>query len=563
MKIRYFISIGLMLIFCMIPIQVFAVDFEVTDVQIDVYLKEDGHADVVEKHTYDFDSKFQGITREVFPKSDAAIVDFEAYEDEKALSVEQDEETYKVFRSGKKETINFELRYTIVNAVEKYEDGTQFYWTFFSERNKTDYGDLSITVHPPEKAVDVAYLGYDVAYGTGKLEQDGSVIFAMGTVSGGTNSDIRIVYESSLFPEAKEQKGMIRPELKEDEAAIQEEKAAFAKTQGDMETVGKYTIPSAVMALLGVVFYILRKSKGMRNAAFSQMENHFVPSEKLSMPATIQYTRSISHGPEMISAALLDLIRQGYVKQVTETSFELQDSTGANDHEASLIDLLFVKVGDGTTFTFDDLEAYTKDKTNHESYGESLVAWQSGITQEIKEADLYEKRSGFRWLIGFVSVALIPIIIQFARYELYPFMTLSIVLTILGLLTALLYSPRTLRGVILIEEWKQFRKRMKEVQIDEWEKLPVEDKYRAYIYGIGAKDAKLKDFYEQFERAEQRTDVRGIPYYAFYNSTYATQSFHMANTNASVNVDGTSSAGGSSSAGGGGVGGSGGGSGAF
>lgn len=116
---------------------------------------------------------------------------------------------------------------------------------------------------------------------------------------------------------------------------------------------------------------------------------------------------------------------------------------------------------------------------------------------------------------------------------------------------------------MITEEWKQFQVRIKEVRVDEWERLPVDDKYRAYIYGIGVEDAILEDLYAQFEQAEQRTKTQEQSYGVGYNPIYATTSFQTANTNAAVNADGSSSSSGSSGGGGGGVGGSGGRSGAF
>lgn len=562
MKIRSVLSFMLLIVLLFMPIHsVLAVDFDVSHVQIDAYLTEDGDANVVEKHTYHFDSDFNGVTREIYPKKGSSIVDFEAYENDNSLRVEQEENLYKVYRSGEDEAIEFTFQYTITETVEKYEDGTQFYFSFFSERNETDYGDMTIRIHPPKDASEVDYLGYGAAYETGTLAQDGSVTFSLGAVEKRTDIDVRVVYESSLFPNMAAIGGNIRHELMEDQQVIQEEQAAYMKTQNDMQTVGKYTIPSVLALLLGVFSYMFRKRKQTKELAQGEKDAQFVPTEKLSMPAVIQYTNPFGQGPEMISAALLDLIRQGYVKQLTDTSFELIDRMGANEHESALIDLLFVRIGDGEKFSFTDLEAYTKDSKNHQGYGNGLMNWKNGVRREMKDAKLYASSASFRLLIGLVSLALIPIIIQLGRYGFYTFMTVLIVIAVIGLVTAIIYTPRSVKGFVIYEEWMALRERMENVSVDEWEKLPVDDKYRAYIYGIGVKDAELQDMYEEFERAESRTATYHDTNHTVYNPIFATQSFHTANTNASVSADGSSTS--SSSAGGGGVGGSGGGSGAF
>lgn len=562
MKIRSVLSFMLFVVLLLMPIHaVFAVDFDVSHVKIDAYLTEDGDAHVVEKHSYHFEGDFNGVTREIHPKKGSSIIDFEAYENDTSLHVEGEDNLYKVYRSGEDETIEFTFQYTITDTVEKYEDGTQFYFSFFSERNETDYGDVTIGIHPPKEASEVDYLGYDAAYETGRRAQDGRITFSLGAVEKKTGADVRVVYESSLFPNVVAMDGNIRHELIEDQQAIEEEKAAYVKTQSDIQTVGKYTIPSVGVLLFGVFSYMFRRRKQTKELAQPEKDAQFVPTEKLSMPAVIQYTNPLGQGPEMISAALLDLIRQGYVKQLTETSFELVDRISANEHESALIDLLFIRIGDGEKFNFADLEAYTKDPKNHQSYGTGLMNWRKGINREVKDANLYGASATFRWLIGFVSLALIPIIIQLGRYGFYAFMTVLIVLAVIGLVTAIIYTPRSVKGFVIYEEWMELRERMKNVRVDEWEKLPVDDKYRAYIYGIGVKDAELQDMYEEFERAESRTATYHDRNHTVYNPVFATQSFHTANTNASVSTDGSSTS--SSAGGGGGVGGSGGGSGAF
>lgn len=561
MKWTKFISIPIFLILLMMPVTAYAVDFEISDVQIDVYLKEDGNVDVIEKHVYDFDSKFNGITRELYTKKDTSITNFEAYEKDQPLKIEKEENFYKVHRSGKKETVHFELRYTITDAVEKYEDGAQFYWSFFDDGNETTYENMTIVVHPPEKSVDTDFLGYDGAYKAGEMLTDGVVQFAMGKVPDGTNAGIRVIYESTLFPNVEMQKGEIRHELQADEEEIEEALAIFSEKQANTKVIGLYTFTGFALLIMSLVGYMITKKRGMKRLVSSVLENHIVPQEKMSMPATIYYTKLAGLDAEGISAALLDLIRKGYVKQVTEESYTLVDASEANEHEKVLINLLFHQIGEGNEFNLDDLEVYTKEEKNHKPYGESLAKWRNAVLKEVKAASLYEKKAPFRWIVGLLSVALLPVIIQLGRYEVYSFMALLIVLALGGLLIALLYYPRNVNGAQIKEEWSRFSKRFKDIETNEWESLPVDDKYRAYIYGIGVKDKSIQKICNKFEQAEKRSGTLDASYPIAYNPIFMTQTFTTANTNASVSFSGDTST--SSPSSGGGVGGSGGGSGAF
>lgn len=106
--------------------------------RIDAYLQDDGNVDVIERQTYSFDGKFNGITRAPIAKKGTKITDVQAREDRKALKVEQDNGEYKIYRSGKDEQVTIELTYTIENGVEIYTDATQFQWPFFDSNNQSD-----------------------------------------------------------------------------------------------------------------------------------------------------------------------------------------------------------------------------------------------------------------------------------------------------------------------------------------------------------------------------------------------------------------------------------------
>jgi hypothetical protein len=50
------------------PVLTFAIDYSITDTQIQADLQKDGDVNVKETHTYAFEDKFNGITRELIPK---------------------------------------------------------------------------------------------------------------------------------------------------------------------------------------------------------------------------------------------------------------------------------------------------------------------------------------------------------------------------------------------------------------------------------------------------------------------------------------------------------------
>lgn len=90
--------IVLTLIFCFLfPLHAFAVDYEITDAEINAYLQANGEVQVVEQFTYEFDGEFNGITRLLDPKIGTSIDDLSATENGQTLSTTKENNLYKIF----------------------------------------------------------------------------------------------------------------------------------------------------------------------------------------------------------------------------------------------------------------------------------------------------------------------------------------------------------------------------------------------------------------------------------------------------------------------------------
>jgi len=299
-RMKKIIITFLFFIVALFPTSVFAVDFSIPNVKIDAYLEPDGDVKVVEFHTYDFDGEFNGIIRELIAKKKAAISSFEAFENGEPLEVERNKGEYRVHRKGSDETIVIELRYDILNGIEKYEDGAQFFWPFFDKRNESAYDDMTITIHPPVVAKDVHFLGYDAAYGTGAIESDGVVSFELGYVFSGVNGDIRVVYEPGLFPDVVERSGMILDELSADENRLKEEIAISTAKYEQTMKYGNAGMAVVMLVIFGLFSKMIMRKRVVKREALNQvLDDRFsVPIERMSMPATIYYTSGKYFMPE-------------------------------------------------------------------------------------------------------------------------------------------------------------------------------------------------------------------------------------------------------------------------
>ncbi|WP_261129701.1 DUF2207 domain-containing protein [Bacillus sp. Marseille-Q3570] len=547
------------------PTEAFAVDYSITRTQIDAYLQKNGNVIVEEKHTYEFEGKFNGITRELIPKKGTSIADFQASENGQQLEIEKDETVFKVHRKGKDETVTVDLTYTIEGGVEVFTDVGEFYWPFFDKNNESTYENLTVTIHPPGETDDVIAFGYDEAFDKAAVKTDGTVVYKFGKVPDGKNGDIRVAYDQSLFPAAtditdKKMKG----EIYKAQQQLYNDHAAKAEMRNKIEMIGSIVIPIFGLMILGLMLRTLIQSLNQKRA-IEREENlsDRIPAMRMSMPATIHFTNYKLLPPEVMSAALMDLVRQGYVENVSEEKFRILKRDGALQHERILMEWLFDEIGENDEFSLDDLTNYAKKKNNHEAYQKFETRWKQAVAAETKEHNLYEEKTKYRAGIGILSILLLPLVILFPIYELFAWMLLALLLMAVTITYALAYKPKTDKGLKILFEWKAFRETFLRLSEDDWQSWSEDDRMRAFIYGLGTRNKKIIKKNEEYAKAFYNTNTWS-PEVAYsmdmstliIASSFASTSFQSAHRSSAISS-------GYSGGGGSGAGGGGGGSGAF
>ncbi|QHJ70633.1 DUF2207 domain-containing protein [Planococcus halotolerans] len=538
----------------LIPTQALAVDFEITEVQIDAQLNEDGTVDVTENFIYQFEDDFEGITRGLIEQTGTTIENFSATENDNPLKVEMDDGVYKIYRAGEDdETIQVELTYQIVGAIEKFEDGAQFYWSFVDESNESEYGDMTISVLPPAESNSTAALGYDEAYNTEMITNEGAAIFELEYVPDGENVTVRAIFEPELFPALTAQDGTIRDDLAADREQLENEAAIFAQNQQTAKNIGIPSIAIAGALLLAGILLAWMRSAQRKRKINNYPYEFFVPKESMSIPALLHFTNSIYLSPNTISAAIMELMRKGNVQQLSEDHFELISRKTDHAHEETLIGLLFNQIGDGREFTLEQVEEYAKNEDNHADYNQAIDKWNKEVSAEVKAKDFHEKHPALRWAAGVMSVLFIGLAIYTGIYEIFPWMAVSIVLAMLALGFAIGYSPITFEGHEVRRNWRKLKTAMEELPAEQWNRLTKDEKQRAYAYLLGSDQKTAERKAAVFTSAESQMDGSSF----VMNPIFMTAIFVSAGTTTSASASGGVAGSGT------GVGGGGGGSGAF
>lgn len=558
-------SIGLVIavmIVLLIPIHTLAVDLTINETTIDAYLQEDGSVQVTELHTYEFDGEFNGITRSLIPKTGTTITNFEATENGDALEVEQEDELFRVYRGGEDEVITIELSYLIHQGVDVYEDMAQFYWPFFDSGNESDYEHMTITVYPPEATNDVLAYGSDEAYETEKIRDDGSVVFAMGFVNSGKDGNIRVAYDSALFPSVTLRSNeTIREEIIDDQQAIAEDKVNYQNRQETINNIAALPVGIFGSFLIGLLLFAWRKKHTTDYEADRIYHStSIVPKGIMSMPATIYFYRNylLDHGL-LLTIGMMDLVRKGNIEAKEDETYRYIDSRTERRHEDLLLDLLFNKVEKSDTFTFEQLKDYTT--ANQSSFSLAIHDYQKEMLDEINSHNLYDKHKKLRWTTALLSLLLIPLMILFGIFQLFMWLFISLGIMIALLVFAIGFNPKTPEGKMIKKRWKQLEEEFGELEKANWESLTSDDKERALLFSAGLLNKKLKEknkaFIDSYDNTQDNTAFTLLMLFTL--STTANTNFGEA-----TQVSASSSSSGSSFTGTGtGVGGGGGGSGGF
>ncbi|GGC77872.1 hypothetical protein GCM10007216_05500 [Thalassobacillus devorans] len=540
----------MMLLFVMVfPVSVFALDYEIDRTVITAELLTDGNVKVKETHTYSFEGEFNGITRTLIPKENTAIMDVHASENGKDLKVEQEDELYKVHRSGEDETVTIDIFYTIEDGGEVFQDVAQFYWPFFDESNESDYENMTITIVPPEPTEVKAAYGFDEAYNTAQVSGGGEVTFTLGKVSSGENGDIRVAYDASLFPGAPlaSDKAMLET-IQADKEALDEQVAAKLEQRERWNRFGPFIIGGLLLIAIVISFQAWKKRQETLQEARRQISGTGrFPKTSMSLPAMLAFS---SHGQvttKAVTPALLELVRKGHIEKLSEKEFRVVNRGTEFDHESRLIHWLFDEIGQDGKFHVDDLEVYTKKKDNHERYRKDFNAWRESVRREFRQHKLYETNTKPRWMAGIAAFVTLPFMIVFPVFGVFSWMIAAFVLFAFFLIFAIGYQPLTIEG-------QRIKQELQPLKLGErWKQWEEEDQIPALLYQVGMGKRNLTS------QPSGAFAGSGNDWVIFMLLAATMQSsFQGADKHASVSA----ATGGMGSAGGG-VGGGGGGSGAF
>lgn len=481
----------------------------------------------------------------------------------------------------------FEMHYTIIDAVKNYSDCSEFYWQFLNTTSAIPAKKITGTIYLPssvETADDLRVWAHGPLNGVIERAGNNKVTFEVTNLKTYTMLETRVVTPTYVFPYNKNTSSspkldkILSEEMQwAEEANRQREYEAFKA-----KCIRILTILFLTISNIGGIFLAIKlTNKKKKYKEELEKAPNIVPSmpskyyreipNELSTPAQasyLYYFKGISPSnkiPNVISATLLDLCLKKYITIEPDTSkknnVKITLIPNMNKYLLSRDEFsiysMFEKVSSSGTFTLKDFEKYAR---NHPTAISTLC---SGIDEKAKEENENHKNydstlanTSSSWAAKAFGFVMLTILSAVMVVNIIP----SIICASYCMKISRKYNTLTQKGTDEAEAWKGLKNYMEDFSLLKEREVPelaLWEKYLVYATAFGIADKVLKQLKVVYPQLSDTTymTTHGYTYlYIMNNSNFSTNfinSISSSFTNSYNTVSSGSGSGGGFSGGGG------------
>ena len=442
----------------------------------------------------------------------------------------------------------YEISYTVKDAITKYNDYAELYWQFVGSTFEVDANKITGTILLPsnvDNKDEIKVWGHTKNLnGTIYATDTNKIEFEVDNFKNGTYVEVRTLFPTNLITTT----GRIKNKNTLDNVVKEETKwankaNASRKRQEWMEKNFKYVLFGAWLGLnilLGVFFFkktikYWKKLKGL---------NKFEPTTKLeyyrdlpdedSTPGEAYKTMNENvteftdqNFGKIFSATVLDLTLRGYIeiqqekktlgKDIVTITLKKQVSDGLPINEERIMTFIIKATNKKDTITLKELEKYIKNNPSkieslltetYSSVDNQLIG--KGIISSIgqKEYKEYKEKAGA--YIG-STIFFIMFISFFVEKFIFPLLIL-IINAILCSRIVKRINILTQKGVDIKEQWKGLKKYMEDFSLLKEREIPelvIWEKYLVYATVMGIADKVIKQLKIVYPNFEEMTNSIG------------------------------------------------------
>ena len=426
------------------PSSAFAKSYTMPEVDIQATVGTDASLNVVESRSFDFDGSFSAVwwTFTGLPSNASLQVnavsltdaDGKAMQlpevsfvyswrnaggpDMDAYSVDKAEDTVYVFFNASDERLVVTLDYTIVNAVQIYEDTAELYWKFISDEWAEASRNVTMRLTLPVPSEETVTPGDNVkAWGHGPLDgnlefkEDGSLFYQVPYVRGGQFAEARVLFDVAWLTDLDESYHVNKGEYYLETVLEEEQTWADEANQERIQAL-ILVISCALISILALVWAIWAYFKHGKEHTpeFSDLYWRDVPSQQDHPAAIGRLWRWNKKSPNDLTATLMHLSHIGVIR-ISQGSYQKPGPLGSSKHvddyymtrvpselvklthpiDIQTMDLVFNTIGGGAdSLWFGSIAKYGKE--NPKEFIRALDAWQEKVSSEVDRRGFFESK---------------------------------------------------------------------------------------------------------------------------------------------------------------------------
>ena len=517
---------------------------------INIIVNKDGSANFEEHLTYNFDGKFNGVTRDVDFSLTKGLKDKKVYVMEnntlKELTLNSgnslddtgDSGTYnyveednlgklKIFEVSKNQEKTFVVKYKLLDVVTKYTDIAEFNRKVIGTEWETRSDNIKIKITLPSGATkeELKVFAHGPLIGKSSIIDSNNVEFTVPTVSPGTFVETLVLFPIKLVPGASNivvENALPRILANEtnlaNEANIAREDAKQyvaqqAETKSQRKSVGN---PLAILLILlwfPIIVYIYRKYDKEPKTNFEGKYYRELPGEYT--PAEMSVLMSFGKvNTRDVMATLMDLTRKKQLiisqSKISKKGFfnskeidkyvitlnEKAPSITLKKHESFLIKWFIGKIGNGDYVALDEIKDYVKKKSDALKFKADYDNWCALACEESARNNFFDEIKKKGILVGILSgfaYLLIGGAIAFLMYT-----TIAVVAIIQGVILVIfstLIKRRTAYGNEQYVMWNAFKNFLKDFSRLDKAEIPsiiLWEHYLVYAVSLGVAKEVIK-----------------------------------------------------------------------
>lgn len=553
-----------------------ASSLELNKLDFNVQINNDGSMDVTENWNIDISStntlyktfktdssKYSGITnvtvREITKGQNINFTNT----DEWAYHVEKDhyygtknedgnfEIGWGVGLDNSSDTRQYEISYTVKDAITKYEDFSELYWQFVGKDFEINSKKIKGTIYLPSNVSskdDIKVWGHtEDLNGTIYVTDLNKIEFELDNFRSGRYVEIRTLFPTKLITSSGRIKNTEILQMAINEETKWADKANARRERNEVISRLLPKILIAICAIINIILIIVYVKKAMKYKKYLKTLNKYEPTTKLeyyrdlpdenSTPGEAMKILDInieSFTPtnfgKVFSATILDLSLKGYLrieqekrkvgKDIINIHVLKQVSDGLKPSEERIMTFIRDAAKEEKVITLEKLEKYIE---KHPSKTESLLkeTYKSVnnqlINEQIIDSEMQKEYKKYKESqIGYI-VAIIFLLCFTLIAFIVPIIIFVIDAIMCGKIAKRL-NVLTQKGIDLKEQWKGLKKYMEDFSMLDKREVPelvIWEKYLVYatVFGIADKVIKqLKMVYPNFEEI-----TNGINTYTYMN----------------------------------------------